>query len=117
MFRPIARLALVIATLAAGHAAVSTAHEPATPVRTCGSFHDKDGQPVGVVIERGRPSCATARKVLRTYFRSDKPCEGSACARKHFGWKCLSAKGAFAWPRLGSCSKGKSRVAAFAPAD
>src|SRR4051812_8947016 len=109
MLRPIARLALVIAMLAVGHAAVSTAHEPTTQVRNCGSFRDQDDQPVGVVIERGKPTCATAKQVLRTYLRSDAPCEGSACARKHFGWRCLSAK-AFAWPRLGSCSKGRSRV-------
>jgi hypothetical protein len=76
MLGPIARLALVIAMLAAGYAAVSTAHEPTIQVRTCGSLRDKDNQSVGVMIERGRPDCATAKKVLRTYQRSDKPCEG-----------------------------------------
>src|SRR6476469_3213454 len=100
---------------AAGHAATSAAHQPAE-AHVCGSFRDADAGPVGVVIERGRPSCATAKKVLRTYLRSHAPCTGSACVRKHFGWACSSAK-APDWPRLASCEKGKSRIAAEGAAD
>src|SRR4051794_3554047 len=105
MNHPIARLAFCIAMLAAGDAGVSAAHEPAKP-RTCGSFRH-DGQPVGVVIENGKPKCATAKTVLRTYFRSEAPCGGSACVRKHLGWTCATAK-APDWPRLATCSRGKS---------
>ena len=84
--------------------------------RVCGSFRGAGSDPVGVVIERGGPSCATAKKVLRTYLRSHAPCTGSACVRKHCGWTCARVK-APDWPRLASCNKGKSRIAAEAPAD
>src|SRR6478735_257386 len=114
MHHPIARLALCFAMLAAGHAATSAAHQPAK-ARVCGSFRN-DGDPVGVVIERGKPTCTTAKKVLRTYLRSHAPCTGSACVRDHFGWTCASAK-APDWPRLASCTKAKARIAANAPAD
>src|SRR4051794_16864475 len=98
MHQRIARTALCIVMLAAGHAGASAAHPPAK-VRPCGSFRDAEGTPVGVVIQRGHPTCATAKKVLRTYFRSHAPCDGSACVRKHFGWTCATAT-ADAWPRL-----------------
>src|SRR5262245_46301175 len=71
---PIARPALCTVMLAAGHAASSAAHQSAKP-KVRDSFRD-DGQRVGVVIARGTASCATARKVLRTYFHSDAPCGG-----------------------------------------
>src|SRR3954447_16879911 len=105
MHHPIARLALCIAMLAAGHAGVLAAHRPTTNVRTCGSFRH-DGQLVGVVLENGKATCATAKKVLRRYFRSHAACDGSACVRKHFGWTCASATAAD-WPRLATCGKGK----------
>ena len=101
--------------MAAGHAAFAVADAPAK-VRACGSFRGPSGDPVGVVINRGATRCATARRVIRTYFRSEKPCEGSACVREHFGWTCASAT-AHDWPRLASCQKGRSRIAAYAPAD
>jgi hypothetical protein len=103
-----------IAMLAAGHVGVSAAHEPAK-IHTCGSFRD-DGQPIGVVIERGKPKCPTAKKVLRIYLRSHARCDGSACVRKHFGWTCASAK-APDWPRLASCEQHESTIMAYAPAD
>src|SRR3954453_21339199 len=115
MHHSVARLALCVAMLAAGHAATSAAHQPAK-AQVCGSFRDADAGPVGVVIERGKPTCATAKKVLRTYLRSHAPCTGSACVRKHFGWTCASAK-APDWPRLASCTKGTSMIEAAAPAD
>src|SRR3954454_23844636 len=114
MHHPMARFALCIAMLAVGHAGVSSAHAPGR-ARSCGSFKNH-GQPIAVVVEKGRPACATAKKVLRAYLRSHAPCEGSACVRKHFGWTCASAK-APDWPRPASSTKGKSRTAADAPAD
>src|SRR4051794_14480285 len=108
MLRPIARLALVIAMLVAGHAAASAAHQPARAY-VCGSFRAAGGDAIGVEIERGSVKCATAKRVLRTYLRSHAPCTGSACVRKHFGWTCASAK-APDWPRLAGCTKGRSRI-------
>jgi hypothetical protein len=101
--------------LAAGHAVFAAADAPAK-VRACGSFRGPRGDPVGVVINRGATRCAIARRVIRAYFRSKRPCEGSACVREHFGWTCASAK-VPGWPRLASCSKGRSRIAAYAPTD
>jgi hypothetical protein len=81
----IARTALLLAHVAAGHAVIAAAEAPAK-VRTCGSFRAPAGDPIGVVINRGATRCATARRVIRTYFRSQAPCEGSPCVREHFGW-------------------------------
>jgi|tagenome__1003787_1003787.scaffolds.fasta_scaffold19236735_1 hypothetical protein len=112
MHHPIARVALCIAMLAAGQAGLSRAHQPAK-VRSCASFR-YDGQPVGVVIEKAKRTCATAKKVLRTYGRSEAACGGSACVRKQLGWTYESATAAD-WPRLASCNRGKNVVAAYAP--
>src|SRR3954453_15372705 len=114
MHHRIARTALCIVMLAVGHAGASAAH-PAKP-RACGSVRASDGDPVGVVVARGATKCVTARKVMRAYLRSDAPCGGSAGVREHFGWTCASAKGVD-WPRLASCSKERSRLEAYAPAD
>src|SRR4051794_3790687 len=114
MHHPIARVALCIAMLAAGQAGVSSAHQPAT-VGNCGSL-GHDGQPVGVVIVAGKRTCATARKVLRTYVRSHAACGGSPCARKDLGWTCESATAAD-WPGLASCYRGKNVVGAYTAAD
>ena len=54
-------------------------------LRTCGPFRGPSGDPVGVVINRGATKCATARRIIRTYFRSKTPCEGSAYVREHLG--------------------------------
>jgi hypothetical protein len=79
VLRPIARLALVIAMLAAGHAATSAAHPPAK-VRTCGSFRDPDGDPVGVVVQRGKPTCATGkRSYAPTCARTPRATARRAC--------------------------------------
>jgi hypothetical protein len=59
--------------------------------RSCGLITDSDGARIGVLVLRGRPSCTTAKRVLRAYFRSHAPCGGSACVRRHFGWTCASA--------------------------
>jgi len=64
MHRRITRTAVLILALAAGVVGSSAPH-PAKP-RTCGSLGMKvDGQPAGVVVERGATTCKTARKVLR----------------------------------------------------
>jgi hypothetical protein len=55
MHHPVIRIALVLLMLAAGHAGASAAHQPAK-ARECGSFRGADGDPVGVVIERGKPT-------------------------------------------------------------
>src|SRR4051812_22317115 len=107
MKHPIARLVLWLAMLAAGHAGVSPAHELAK-VWTCGGFPDP-GPPVGVVIEKGTPTWATAKKAVRSHLRSHARCGGSACEHTHFGSTCASAK-APDRPRLAGCTKAKSRV-------
>ena len=81
MHRRITRTALAILALAAGVAGSSAAH-PAKE-RSCGLIHDSDGIRIGVVVQRGAVQCSTAKKVLRAYDRSTKPCEASACVRKH----------------------------------
>jgi hypothetical protein len=109
----ITRFAVLVLALAAGHTGTSAAHPAVT--RSCGAIRD-DGDPVGITVQRGKVACATARKILRTYLRSDAPCTGSVCRRKHFGWTCLSAKPAD-WPRLASCTRRNRLIAAYAPAD
>src|SRR4051794_24946162 len=108
MQRRIARTIALIFVLAAG---LAGAH-PTKP-RVCGSFRAIDGDPVGVVVQRGVTKCATALKLIRTYLHSDAACEGSACVRKHSGWTCASAK-AFDGPRLATCTKGRSSIEAYA---
>lgn len=116
MHHPVIRIALVALMLAAGHAGVSAAHPAAKP-RGCGSLGIKSGgMPVVATVERGATSCATAKKVLRSYLRSKAPCSGSACVREHSGWTCASAKSAD-WPRVASCSKAKNVIVAYNPAD
>src|SRR3954447_15675597 len=72
-----------VLVLAAGHASVSAAH-PAGD-RSCGLITDADGARIGIVVKRGSVPCSTARKVLRTYFKSHAPYEGSSCVRKRSG--------------------------------
>src|SRR4051794_8781052 len=110
----IIRTAVLILALAAGVASSSAAH-PAKE-RSCGLIRDSDGIQIGVVVQRGAVTCATAKKVVRAYDRSHAPCDGSACVRKHHGFTCASAKAAD-FPRLFSCSKGRSLLAAMSTAD
>jgi len=113
--RRVTRTAILILALAAGVAGSSAAH-PAKP-RVCGSLGMKvDGKPAGVVVERGTSTCATAKKVLRAYLRSDTPCGGSACVREHSGFTCVSARPGD-WPDIAGCTKGRSRIVASGPAD
>lgn len=114
MHRRITRTALLILALAAGVAGSSAAHP--TKDRSCGLIRASDGAQIGVVVQRGAVKCATAKKVVRAYDRSKAPCEGSACVREHHGFTCASAK-PDDFPRLFSCSKGRSLVAAMSTAD
>src|SRR4051812_44064882 len=111
------RLAL---TLAVAVAAVPASGGPAAahPAadRSCGLFTDRDGARIGVMVLRGSTPCSTAKRVLRWYFNSHAPCEGSACVREHGGWTCATAA-AYASPRLASCTRGRARIAAYSTAD
>ena len=116
MHHPVIRIALVALMLAAGHAGASAAHQPAKE-RSCGLVRDSDGARIGVVIQRGKPTCTNAKKVIRTYFRPKAPCDGKACVREHFGWTCASAITVDAFPRLATCDQGRARVATYSTAD
>lgn len=63
----------------------------------------------------GGAACTTARRVLRTYLTSTAPCSGSACVQSHLGWLCASAT-VDARPRLASCSRERTVIAAYSTA-
>ncbi|HEY4281172.1 MAG TPA: hypothetical protein VGM91_23360 [Conexibacter sp.] len=111
-----ARHALILACVAAALASAAPAGAHPAANRPCGRFTDRDGTRIGAVVMRGNVECATARRVLRAYLRSDAPCDGSACVRRHYAWTCATAISAD-WPRLASCTRGKTRIGAYAPAD
>src|SRR3954468_4815847 len=72
--------------------------------QTCGiAFNDV--RPYGVFVARGDVTCATARRALKTYFDSRRPCGGSSCLRVHGRWTCQTAA-SFALPRIASCRRG-----------
>ena len=108
-------LAVAVAAVPASAAAGPAAAHPAAS-RSCGLFTDRDGARIGVMVLRGSTPCSTAKRVLRQYFSSHAPCEGSACVREHGGWTCATAA-AYAVPRLASCTRGKARIAAYSTAD
>lgn len=83
--------------------------------RGCGNIRSA-GAPVHVRVLRGSTSCPQARLVLREYLRSRRPCKGSSCLRIHRGYRCQTAP-AFAFPRIASCVRGRSRIAAYSTAD
>jgi hypothetical protein len=101
--------ALLVAAVLTGSPAPAEAD-----VRSCGMI-SSNAAPVHVKAMHGA-RCADARRVLTEYLESDAPCTGSACAREIGGWKCAGAKW-FSFPRLASCSRGPSRVAAYSTAD
>jgi hypothetical protein len=111
------RLFISAIAVAATLLALPAASAGLPTTRNCdGHITSRDGAPAGVTIRRGKPTCTTARRVLRRYLHSDKPCEGSACVRKLLGWTCASAS-AEQYPRLASCKRAKSMIAAYAIAD
>ena len=106
-------LALLTATvLSLGGAGNATARASS---RDCGSIRSA-GAPVHVRVLRGSTSCPRARLVLGEYLRSGRRCEGSSCLRVHRGYTCQTAP-TFAFPRLASCVRGRSRIAAYSTAD
>jgi hypothetical protein len=109
--RPSARALLAATALTAVLVLVSAM--PARAVGGCGSIKSH-GARVYVAVERGRPGCRTARRVLSTYLNSHARCGGSACVR-HFGWTCASSYSSF--PRLASCTRRRQRIAAYSRAD
>ena len=87
----------------------------ADAAKGCGTFKS-DGAAVHAKVIRGRVDCATARRALRRYLSSTAPCSGSACVRYDRGWTCASAS-TTAFPRLASCSKRRTVVAAYQAGD
>jgi hypothetical protein len=81
----------------------------------CG-FAFTDVKPYGVFVARGDVRCEAARRALRTYFGSRRPCAGSSCLRRLDGWTCQTAA-AFAYPRVASCQRRRALVQAIAIAD
>ena len=83
--RPIIAVLTAIALLAT--AAVADARPLA---RDCdGVIYSRDGAPIGVTIHRGAVTCANAKRILRAYLNSTRPCEGNGCVREHSGWTCV----------------------------
>lgn len=88
---------------------------PAQASRDCGTYEGRGG-PFRVVVVDGPVRCGKARRILRRYATSDKPCSGSGCYRTIRGWTCGSGN-AGAFPRLFSCARGRRTIAAFSLAD
>jgi hypothetical protein len=70
-----------------------------------GVIYSRDGAPIGVTVHRGATRCATAKRILRTYLNSNRPCKGNGCVREHSGWTCAAASAAQA-PRVAICTRG-----------
>jgi hypothetical protein len=68
----------------------------AQPAKTCGRERAKDYYPTHEIIAvavRGA-SCSTARAVLKRYYGSKRPCQGSGCTRTdQYGWNCDTNSG------------------------
>jgi hypothetical protein len=105
---------LVVMLSLTGGAPPASAHTAGD--RSCGVFVESSRAQVGAVIRRGTPTCATTRRVLRWYLDSDTPSSGSARVRIHARWTCASAA-AYAFPRLASCNRGRTIIAAYSTAD
>lgn len=79
--------------------------------KTCPRPLDVGDGRYGVAVERGVVSCATARKVLRTYLTAPRSrCGGSACYIKILGWDCIINKSSTGAP---GCTRGQRRIAAY----
>lgn len=59
--------AVVMVWASLGGAALAASSAEAR--RNCGTVTDTDGSRAVVTVERGQPSCRTARRVARTYIR------------------------------------------------
>jgi len=107
------RLVVFLVTTALLSAAFAAPND-AQATSNCGTFNSA-GAAVRAMT-RGHGPCSTARRILRRYLSSTARCSGSACVRRDFGWVCATAS-ATAFPRLASCSRGRSVIAAYSAAD
>jgi hypothetical protein len=84
--------AFVISIIAAAALAAAGVKAEARPLaHDCAGFiTDSPGAPSGVTIGRGRPSCRTAKSVLRRYLYSHAGCSGSGCYQRVRGWDCVA---------------------------
>lgn len=106
----------LISTVIAAVLITAAAAAPASAARSCGTFTDRDGARLHTKVLEGPTRCETAERILRRYIHSDAPCSGSGCAREITGWRCSSAP-AYAFPRLASCTRKRSQIAAYSTAD
>ena len=94
------RLAIAIGLVVLGGALASTGSAERTS--SCGSIAAV-GARYAVRIERGHPTCATAKTVLRTFIATGKAPRSWACFRGHSG---------NAW--AAACASGRAVVRAYA---
>lgn len=106
----------LISTLAATILITAAAAAPAPAARSCGTFTDHDGARLHAKVIKGKTTCKTAKRILRRYLNSNAPCTGSGCARDITGWRCSTAA-AYAFPRLASCARNRTTIAAYSTAD
>lgn len=104
-----------ITVLIAAVLITAAAAAPAPAARSCGTFA-VDGARLHAKVIKGPARCETAKRILRRYLTSNAPCSGSGCARRINGWRC-SAAAAYAFPRLASCTRKHTRIAAYSTAD
>lgn len=90
--------------------------QPQRRARDCNGTVYSKTEPTNVRVARGSTSCSTAKRILKSYFKSTAECEGSSCVRKHSGWTCQTAS-ADAYPRVASCVRGRAVIEAWAIVD
>lgn len=105
----------IVSTVIATVLITAAAAAPAPAARSCGAFA-VDGARLHTKVIKGPTGCETAKRILRRYLTSDAPCSGSGCARRINGWRCSTAP-AYAFPRLASCTRNRSTIAAYSTAD
>lgn len=105
-----------LAALAALAAVATSALHSAEPAAAsgCGTLADR-GARVHVRVLAGPVRCRAPRVPLRHYRHSNRPCAGSSCLRHGGRWTCQTAA-VYAFPRLASCQRRSSRIAAYSTA-
>ena len=96
------RIAIAIGALVLGVLAPAGSAERAS---SCGSIAAL-GTRYTVRIERGNPSCAMARKVLRAFIVTGKPPRGLGTPPR--GWTCFRGHSGNAW--AAACSGGRYAI-------